>query len=86
MRQDADRCIRRSEALCALRYLLAEDAYLSVCVCHPCTKGLSSFAGGWSAAQKSPANADTSVYAVQTYLHGAHGEGYSSLWPYIIQV
>ena len=43
-----------------------------VCVCH--------------AAQKSPANEDTSVYAVQRYLHGAHGEGYSSLWPYTIHV
>ena len=32
MRQDADRCIRRREALCALRYLLAEDG-LSECVC-----------------------------------------------------
>lgn len=31
MRQDADRCIRSSEALCALRYLLPEDG-LSECV------------------------------------------------------
>ena len=31
MRQDADHCIRSREALCALRYLLAEDG-LSECV------------------------------------------------------
>ena len=45
MRQDADRCIRSSEALCALRYLLAEDGLsacvcVCVCVCRGCSKSL----------------------------------------------